>query len=53
MPVEFERKVFTSAGSLRFNLPAPIAKGLKIQEGDMLRIWTNDSQIVIEKKKGK
>jgi bifunctional DNA-binding transcriptional regulator/antitoxin component of YhaV-PrlF toxin-antitoxin module len=54
MPIEFERKVFTAGGSLRINLPSPITSTLKIQEGDSLVIWLNDSQIVMEKaKKGR
>ncbi len=51
MPVEFERKVFVAGGSLRVNLPAPITKALKIENGDTLLITTNDHQIVIEKTK--
>jgi antitoxin component of MazEF toxin-antitoxin module len=54
MPIQFERKVFVAGGSLRVNLPGPITKTLKIQEGDTLVISMNDSQIVMEKaKKGK
>lgn len=49
MPVEFERSVFKSGGSLRVTIPEPIAKALKIKHKDVLKIWLNDSQIVMEK----
>jgi bifunctional DNA-binding transcriptional regulator/antitoxin component of YhaV-PrlF toxin-antitoxin module len=50
MPIEFERKVFVASGSLRVNLPAPITKALKIEEGDILIIGLNDHQITMSKK---
>jgi len=54
MPIQFERKVFTSGGSLRVNIPVEITKALDISEGDTLIVTTNDHQIVMEKtKKGK
>ena len=51
MPIQFERKVFTSGGSLRVNIPVEITKALDISDGDMLLITTNDHQIVMEKAK--
>jgi antitoxin component of MazEF toxin-antitoxin module len=50
VPIEFERKVFTAGGSLRVNLPAPITKALKIEDGDTLIIGLNDHQIMMSKK---
>jgi len=51
MPAEFERSVFKSGGSLRVTIPEPIAKALKIEHKDVLKIWLNDSQIIMEKVK--
>ena len=53
MPIQFERKVFTSGGSLRVNIPVEIAKSLGIQEGDIVVLSVDDSHMVLEKKKGK
>ena len=54
MPIQFERKVFTSGGSLRVNIPAEITKALGISEGDTVLITLDNSHIVMEKaKKGK
>jgi antitoxin component of MazEF toxin-antitoxin module len=50
MPIIFERKVFEAGDSLRLNLPGPIAKALKIRKGDLVLIWLNDNQIIIERK---
>ena len=54
MPIQFERKVFTSGGSLRVNIPVEISKSLEISDGDTLLISLTDHQILMEKKgKGK
>jgi AbrB family looped-hinge helix DNA binding protein len=53
MPIQFERKVFTSGGSLRINIPVEIAKSLGISEGDMVLLSLDDSHMIVEKKKGK
>jgi antitoxin component of MazEF toxin-antitoxin module len=53
MPIQFERKVFTSGGSLRVNIPVEIAKSLSIADGDTIIITLDNSHIVMEKKKGK
>jgi antitoxin component of MazEF toxin-antitoxin module len=51
MPVQFERTIFKSGGSLRVNIPTPIAKAIEVDEGDKLTIWLNDSQIIMTKTK--
>ncbi len=53
MPIQFERRVFTSGGSLRVNIPVEITKALSIVDGDTLLITLDDSHIIMEKKKGK
>jgi hypothetical protein len=54
LPVQFERAVFATGGSLRINLPSPITQALQIKEGDTLTVTLNDHQIIMEKnKKGK
>jgi antitoxin component of MazEF toxin-antitoxin module len=53
MPIRFERKVFTSGGSLRVNIPVEITKALEIVDGDTLLISLTDHQILMEKAKGK
>jgi len=47
MPVKFKRKVFTSGGSLRINIPKAIADTLEITEGSFVEMWLNNSHIVI------
>jgi antitoxin component of MazEF toxin-antitoxin module len=49
LPIQFERTVFKSGGSLRVNIPTPMAKALNVSEGDRLIISLNDSQIIMEK----
>ena len=51
MPIVFERKVFTSGGSLRVNIPVEITKALDIAEGDTLLVSLTDHQILMEKAK--
>jgi antitoxin component of MazEF toxin-antitoxin module len=51
MPVQFERVVFLAGGSLRVNIPTPIAKGLDIKRGDKVVISLNDHQMTLEKAK--
>jgi antitoxin component of MazEF toxin-antitoxin module len=51
MPILFERKVFTSGGSLRVNIPVEITKALEISDGDTLLISLTDHQILMEKAK--
>jgi antitoxin component of MazEF toxin-antitoxin module len=51
MPVQFERKIFTSGGSLRVNIPVEVASALGLSAGDTVLISVNDSQIVMQKRK--
>jgi len=51
MPVKFKRAVFKSGDSFRVTIPMPIIKAINIKEKDVLEIWLNDSQIIMEKVK--
>jgi len=51
--VEFKRSVFKSGESVRVTIPAPIAETLNIKHKDILKIWLNDSQIIMEKMKSR
>jgi len=51
MPVQFERIVFLAGGSLRVNIPTPIAKALDVKRGDKVIISLNDHQMTLEKSK--
>jgi hypothetical protein len=42
MPIQFERKVFPSGGSLRVNIPIEITTALTIAAGDTLLISLDD-----------
>ena len=54
MPVTFERRVFATGGSLRVNVPGPIAEALDLKAGEKVTISLNDHQMTLEKsKKGK
>jgi antitoxin component of MazEF toxin-antitoxin module len=50
MPIQFERKIFLSGGSLRVNIPVEIAKAIGATEGDTLLVSLNDHQIIMQKK---
>jgi antitoxin component of MazEF toxin-antitoxin module len=51
MPVQFERVVFLAGGSLRVNIPTPIAKALDVKRGDKVLISITDHQMTLEKTK--
>ena len=50
MPVKFEVSVMRVGNSLRITIPKEVAKYLKLEKGDMVSMWTDNSHIVIEKK---
>jgi bifunctional DNA-binding transcriptional regulator/antitoxin component of YhaV-PrlF toxin-antitoxin module len=49
IPVEFKRSVFKSGESVRVTIPAPIAETLNIKHKDVLKIWLDDSRIIMVK----
>jgi bifunctional DNA-binding transcriptional regulator/antitoxin component of YhaV-PrlF toxin-antitoxin module len=49
LPLRFKRKAFLTGGSLRINIPSEIVDTLEIKPRDVLSIWLNDGQIVMEK----
>jgi antitoxin component of MazEF toxin-antitoxin module len=51
LPVVFERAIFATGGSLRVNIPLPIARGLELKAGDAVKISLNDHQMTLEKAK--
>ena len=51
LPVKFESSVMQVGNSLRITIPQEISKYLDIKKGDILQVWTNNHNILIEKKK--
>jgi bifunctional DNA-binding transcriptional regulator/antitoxin component of YhaV-PrlF toxin-antitoxin module len=49
MPITFERAVFKSGDSYRITIPMEIIRALDIKEKEKLRIWLDNSHIIIEK----
>ena len=53
MPVKFRRTVFRTGDSFRITIPMEIIRALDIKSKDVLEIWLNNSQIIMEKPKKK
>jgi antitoxin component of MazEF toxin-antitoxin module len=51
MPIQFKRKVFTSGGSLRVNIPVEITKALEVSESDIFLVSLDYSHIIMENAK--
>jgi len=51
MVVRFEIKVGFVGHSLRVTIPKEIAALLDIKDGDTVYVWTDDTRVIIEKKK--
>ena len=51
MPVKFESSVMRVGNSLRITIPQEISKYLDIEKGDTIELWTNNHNIIMEKKK--
>ena len=49
-PVKFEVSVMQVGGSLRITIPREIANHLDLGKGDMVEVWVDDHNIVIERK---
>jgi antitoxin component of MazEF toxin-antitoxin module len=53
MPITFDRTIFATGGSLRVNIPEPVARALDLKAGDKVVISINDHQMRLKKvKKG-
>jgi putative addiction module antidote len=51
LPVQFEVKAVQVGNSLKITIPKELTKHLKIKKGDTITLWSDDSHIIIEKKK--
>ena len=51
MPVKFRRTVFRTGDSFRITIPMEIIRALDIKSKDVLEIWLNNTQIIMEKPK--
>jgi len=51
MVVRFECKVGRVGHSLRVTIPQEIAKALDIKAGETVYVFTDDTRIIVEKKK--
>jgi len=49
MPITFTRAVFKSGDSYRITIPMEIIKALEIKEKEQLKIWLDNSHIIMEK----
>ena len=49
MPVKFRRTAFRTGDSYRITIPMEIIRALDIKSKDILEIWLNNSQIIMEK----
>ncbi len=50
MPIDLERKLSMVGNSLKISIPKEIVDVLKLKPGDVLKINTTDSKIIMEKK---
>lgn len=48
--IRFTRKVVKNAGSLRLTIPKEIADALKIEEGQIMEIYAENSDTIIVKR---
>lgn len=51
MPVKFEISVVQVGKSLKVTIPVEIARHMKIEKGDTVEMWVDNSHIILEKKK--
>lgn len=49
MPTEFTVTVQKTGSSLQIVLPKPVTDGLRIKQGDQLKLIVNDSEIIVKK----
>ncbi len=50
MPVPFKMKAIKIGNSIRMTIPKPVADYLNINEGDILEVTVQDSEMVVKKK---
>jgi AbrB family looped-hinge helix DNA binding protein len=51
LPVKFEVSVMQVGKSLRITIPKEIGKHLNIVKGDLVELWVDNHNIVVEKKR--
>lgn len=51
MPVKFTLKAAQVGNSMKVTIPKEICEYLKIEKGDLLQMWAENSHLIIEKKK--
>lgn len=49
VPVKFKMSVMQVGNSLRITIPQQLAEHLKIQKGDTVALWSDNSHVVMEK----
>jgi antitoxin component of MazEF toxin-antitoxin module len=50
VPVKFEISVVLVGKSLKVTLPKEIARHVNLEKGDVVEMWCDDHQIIIQKK---
>ena len=50
MPIKFELIIGQVGKSLKVTIPVEVARHLKIKKGDIVEMWVNNSNIIVEKK---
>jgi AbrB family looped-hinge helix DNA binding protein len=51
MPVKFEVSVVLVGKSLKVTIPKEICAHLGLKKGDIVSMWTDNSHVILEKKK--
>ena len=51
LPVKFEVSVVLVGKSLKVTIPKEVCKHLSLKKGDTVLMWTDNSHLIIEKKK--
>jgi len=51
LPVKFEVSVVLVGKSLKVTIPKEVCKLLDLKKGDTVLMWTDNSHLIIEKKK--
>ncbi|MEM2099568.1 MAG: AbrB/MazE/SpoVT family DNA-binding domain-containing protein [Candidatus Bathyarchaeia archaeon] len=51
LPVKFEVSVVLVGKSLKVTIPKEVCKHLDLKKGDTVLMWTDNSHLIIEKKK--
>jgi AbrB family looped-hinge helix DNA binding protein len=51
LPVKFEVSVVLVGKSLKVTIPKEVCKHLDLKKGDTVLMWTDNSHLIVEKKK--